>query len=47
MRVYQQISRVAGEQVRGAGLSLAQFDALAQIGSAPVGPDKIWPTPYS
>jgi DNA-binding MarR family transcriptional regulator len=34
MRVYQQISRVAGEQVRGAGLSLAQFDALAQIGAA-------------
>jgi DNA-binding MarR family transcriptional regulator len=30
-RVYQKVERAAAEQLRGAGLSLAQFDALAQI----------------
>lgn len=33
-RVYQQISRAAAEQAGAAGITLAQFDVLAQVGAA-------------
>lgn len=33
-RVYQRVQRAASEQVRGAGLSVAQFDVLAHVGAA-------------
>lgn len=33
LRVYQQVSRSAAEQVGSAGLSLAQFDVLAHVGA--------------
>jgi DNA-binding MarR family transcriptional regulator len=33
VRVYQQVSRAAGECVRRSGLTLAQFDVLAQVGA--------------
>lgn len=32
-RVYHKIERCAGEQLRGRGLSMAQFDVLAHVGS--------------
>lgn len=34
LRVHQRVSRSAAEQVGAAGLSLAQFDVLAQVGAA-------------
>ena len=34
VRVYQQVSRAAAECVRASGLTLAQFDVLAQVGAA-------------
>lgn len=33
-RVYDRVQRAASEQLRGAGLSLAQFDVLAHVGAA-------------
>ena len=33
MRVYQKVDRASAEHLRGWGLSVAQFDVLARVGS--------------